>query len=87
MYLFCYRISSVTVTVLNSINSNMWTMPIMNLRTIEGQTTAVVTSPAVTTTSCSLFVTWSAPSTLCGTLTGYSVYLDSVKVYITFEIW
>ena len=86
MYLFCYRISSVTVTVQNSMGSNMWTMPIMNLRTIEGQTTAVVTSPAVTATSSSLSVTWNAPST-CGTLTGYSVYLDSVKVYIAFEIW
>ena len=71
----------------NSIGSNMSTIPIMNLTTIEGQTTAVVTSSAVTATSSSLFVTWSGLSSLCGTLTGYSVYLDSVKVYIAFKIW
>ena len=54
-----------------------------SVRTIEVSSTAMVTFPlsSVTATSLSLFVTWNAPSSVCGTFTGYSVYLNSTQVY------
>ena len=54
-----------------------------SLRTIEGAPNAMVTFPSssVTTGSYNLRVMWNAPtSSVCGTFTGYSVYLNSTQV-------
>ena len=54
-------------------------------RTIEQSTTnSMVNSFSVMRTSSSLSVSWDAPNNneVCGTLTGYSVYVDSEQVQI-----
>ena len=55
-----------------------------SMRTIEGQTNAMVvtSSLSATPTSSSLSVSWDAPTNVCGTLTGYSVYLNSTQVHV-----
>lgn len=74
-----YSISGVTIRVQNSFGSAMFTR-VQSLRTIEKPTSAVVTSPLSSVTNTSLTVSWNAPSNVCGTLTGYSVYLESTQV-------
>ena len=53
-------------------------------RTIEQSTTnSMVTSFSVMRTSSSLSVSWDAPTNdVCGTFTGYSVYVNSEQVQI-----
>ena len=81
VFIFCYSITNINVTVENSFGSN-FVISSESLRTIEQATNSMVTSLSAVSTSYSLNVSWSAPSSLCGTLTGYSVYLDSKQVHI-----
>ena len=52
-----------------------------SFRTIEVAPTAMVTTPSVTAGSYDLRVMWNdLSSSVCGTLIGYSVYLNSRQV-------
>ena len=80
MFIFCYSVSDITVTVQNSFGSSMTTSTWLN-RTIEqDNTTSTVSLLSATQTSSSLNVFWNAPINVCGSLTGYSVYVNSIKV-------
>ena len=81
VFIFCYSINNISVTVVNSFGSNMFTSS-ESLRTIEQATNSMVTSLSAMSTSYSLNVSWSAPSSLCGNLIGYSVYVNSRQVHI-----
>ena len=60
----------------------MFTDSTLSLRTIEVAPTAMVTFPTdpVIAGSYDLLVIWNAPSSVCGSFTGYSVYLNSTQV-------
>ena len=80
MFIFCYSVSDITVTVQNSFGSRM-TASTWSNRTIEqDNTTSTVSSLSATRTSSSLNVFWNAPNNVCGSLIGYSVYVNSMKV-------
>ena len=80
--MFYYSVSGITVTVRNSFGNSMFASSWSN-RTIEQEnTTSSVTSLSVMRTSSSLDVSWNAPSNVCGTFTGYGVYVDSTKVHV-----
>lgn len=70
------------VTVQNSLGSNMITNSTLR-KTIEGPTTArVTTSYFSEITSSSLLVSWNTPTNICGSLTRYSIYVNSIKVCV-----
>ena len=81
MFIFCYSVSDITVTVRNSFGSRV-TASTWSNRTIEqDNTTSTVSSLSATRTSSSLNVFWNVPiNNVCGSLTGYSVYVNSRKV-------
>ena len=83
MFIFCYSVSDITVTVQNSFGSRV-TASTWSNRTIEQDNTlSTVSSFSATRTSSSLNVVWNAPNNVCGSLTGYSVYVNSIKVQMS----
>ena len=84
--IYC-SVTSISVIAHNSFGSSM-TTETSSLRTIEQtNTTSIVNSFLAIRSSFSLNISWDSlqSSSVCGTFTGYSVYVDSMQVrtYLT----
>ena len=82
MFTIYCSVTSVSLIVHNSFGNSM-TTEASSLRTIElTNTSSTVNSFLAIRSSFSLNVTWDSlqSSSVCGTFTGYSVYVDSMQV-------